>query len=132
MNLTKVIALCLGIGVLISCGKDSAPSVKAGPPDSPKVQVTRVVAHKLAMTVHLPGEVQPYEAVAIFPRVTGFVKSFSVDRGSHVRAGDRVAQLEAPELIAQRSEAQSKLQTVRSEEHTSELQSPVHLVCRLL
>lgn len=115
MNLTKVIALCLGIGVLISCGKDSAPSVKAGPPDSPKVQVTRVVAHKLAMTVHLPGEVQPYEAVAIFPRVTGFVKSISVDRGSHVKAGERIAQLEAPELIAQRSEAQSKLQSAQAQ-----------------
>jgi len=114
MSLAKTIALCLNIGILISCGKDS--SVKAAPPDpNPQVQVTRVVAQKLAMTVHLPGEIEPYEVVAIFPRVTGFVKSISVDRGSHVKAGERIAQLEAPELIAQRSEAQSKLQSAQAQ-----------------
>jgi RND family efflux transporter MFP subunit len=48
--------------------------------------------------------------VAIYPRVTGFVKAVNVDRGSSVRAGDLLATLEAPELLAQRAEAQSKLQ----------------------
>ncbi len=111
MKDAKKIALCLCLGVLISCGKDGEQSAKAAPPDpSPKVQVTKVIAQKLAMKVHLPGEIEPYEVVAVFPKVTGFVKSISVDRGSHVKAGERVALLEAPELIAQRSEAQSKLQ----------------------
>jgi RND family efflux transporter MFP subunit len=67
------------------------------------------------MTVHLPGEIEPYEVVAIFPKVTGFVKSISVDRGSHVKAGERIAQLQAPELIAQRSEGQSKLQAAHAQ-----------------
>lgn len=116
MNLAKTTALSLSVGILISCGRDGAPSVKATSPDpSPKVQVTRVVAQKLAMTDHLPGEIQPYEVVAVFPKVTGFVKSISVDRGSHVKAGERIAQLEAPELVAQRSEAQSKLQGAQAQ-----------------
>jgi len=42
--------------------------------------------------------------------VTGFVKAVSVDRGSRVRAGQSLLTLEAPELLAQRAEAQSKLQ----------------------
>jgi RND family efflux transporter MFP subunit len=67
------------------------------------------------MAVHLPGEIEPYEVVSVFPKVTGFVKSISVDRGSHVKAGERIAQLEAPELIAQRSEAQSKLQAAQAQ-----------------
>jgi membrane fusion protein (multidrug efflux system) len=58
----------------------------------------------------LPGELEPYETVAIFPKVTGFIKSIRVDRGSSVRAGDTLAQLEAPELVSQRAEAESKLQ----------------------
>ena len=116
MKPAKIIALCLYIGLLVSCGKDDASSAKAGPSDSaPKVQVTRVVAQKLAMAVHLPGEIEPYEVVAVFPKVTGFVKSISVDRGSHVKAGERIAQLEAPELVAQRSEAQSKLQAAQAQ-----------------
>jgi len=116
MKLPQIIALCVSLCLLISCGKDDARATKAGPPaPSPKVQVTKVVAQKLAMTVHLPGEVEPYEVVAVFPKVTGFVKSITVDRGSHVRAGEPIAQLEAPELIAQRSEAQSKLQAAQAQ-----------------
>jgi RND family efflux transporter MFP subunit len=121
LRLTKIIAFSASLGLLISCGKDDASSAKAAPPDpAQKVQVAKVVAQKLALTAHLPGEIEPYEVVAVFPRVNGFVKSISVDRGSHVRAGQRIAQLEAPELVAQRSEAQSKLQAARAQLAASE------------
>lgn len=116
MKVACAIVLCASIGILSSCGKDDASSAKATPPETAqKVQAATVVAQKLAITVHLPGEIEPYEVVAVFPKVTGFVKSISVDRGSHVRAGEGIAQLEAPELIAQRSEAQSKLQAAQAQ-----------------
>src|SRR5207244_12950012 len=41
---------------------------------------------------------------------------------------DRIVRMHQLQLLAQREE----LQLMRSEEHTSELQSPDHLVCRLL
>jgi RND family efflux transporter MFP subunit len=41
--------------------------------------------------------------------VNGFVKLVKIDRGSRVQAGDVLAVLEAPELVAQHAEAQSKL-----------------------
>ena len=116
MRLTRTIAIFASLGLLISCGKDDATSAKAAPPEpAAKVQVTKVVAQKLALTVHLPGEIEPYEVVAVFPKVTGFVKSISVDRGSHVNEGQIIAHLEAPELVAQRSEAQSKLQAAQAQ-----------------
>lgn len=116
MKIAKTIALCASLGLVSSCGKDNGSTAKVGAPDpGPNVQVTKVVTQKLAMTVHLPGEIEPYEVVAVFPKVTGFVKSISVDRGSHVKAGERIAQLEAPELIAHRSEAQSKLQAAQAQ-----------------
>src|SRR5215471_14796357 len=116
MKPTKVIALCSSLWLFISCGKQNAPSANAEPHDpTARVEATKVVAQKLAITVHLPGEIEPYEVVAIFPKVTGFVKSITVDRGSHVKAGELIAQLEAPELIAQRSEAQSKLQAAQAQ-----------------
>lgn len=116
MRLTSTITIFASLGLLISCGKDDATSAKAAPPEpAAKVQVTKVVAQKLALTVHLPGEIEPYEVVAVFPKVTGFVKSISVDRGSHVKEGQIIAHLEAPELVAQRSEAQSKLQAAQAQ-----------------
>ncbi|HEX6502838.1 MAG TPA: efflux RND transporter periplasmic adaptor subunit [Terriglobales bacterium] len=116
MKLACVLALCAVLGLLSSCGKDDAASAKAAPPESaPRIQVAKVVSQRLATTMHLPGEIQPYEDVAVFPKVTGFVKSITVDRGSHVKAGELIARLEAPELVAQRSEAQSKLQAAEAQ-----------------
>src|SRR5205807_8311809 len=46
--------------------------------------------------------------------------------GEVVKGGDLVPQ------IARAGNSQTKLDKVRSEEHTSELQSPCNLVCRLL
>jgi membrane fusion protein, multidrug efflux system len=74
-----------------------------------------MVTQKLAITAHLPGEVEPYEVVAVFPKVTGFVKWIGVDRGSRVRTGQLIVRLEAPELLSQRGEAQSKLQAVEAQ-----------------
>jgi membrane fusion protein (multidrug efflux system) len=56
-----------------------------------------------------------YQTVALYSRVTGFVKTISVDRGSRVRNGQQLAVLEAPELVAQKSEAQSKLQSAQAQ-----------------
>src|SRR4029079_6495546 len=63
----------------------------------------------------LPGELTPYQTVALYARVTGFVKTIAVDRGSRVRAGEQLAVLEAPELGAQKAEAQSKLQSAEAQ-----------------
>ena len=115
MKLAEIIAVCTGLWLLTSCGKQDTPSAKAAPDPTARVQTTNVIAQKLAVTVHLPGEIEPYEVVAIFPKVTGFVKSIGVDRGSPVKAGELIARLEAPELVAQRSEAQSKLQAAQAQ-----------------
>lgn len=51
--------------------------------------------------VSVPGELKPYEQVAIYAKVSGFVKELNVDRGDRVRKGQRLALLEAPEMQQQ-------------------------------
>ena len=79
------------------------------------VDVVRVVERPIDVTLSMPGQLDPYETVAVYPRVTGFVRSIRVDRGSRVRSGEVMAELEAPELVAQRAEAQSKLQAAEAQ-----------------
>jgi membrane fusion protein (multidrug efflux system) len=76
------------------------------------VDVVRVTSKAVERQVNLPGEFQPYLAVPIFARVTGFVKQVNVDRGSAVKEGQTLATLEAPEMLAQVVEAQSKAQAL--------------------
>ena len=87
------------------------PAGEAAPASgSTIVDTVKVVEQPLDVRLSLPGELTAYQSVDVFPRVTGFVKAVSVDRGSRVRAGDPLLTLEAPELLAQRAESQSKLQ----------------------
>ncbi len=75
----------------------------------PEVETVKVMLRRLDMVIPLPGELLPYQEVRIFPKVTGFLKWIGVDRGSRVRKGQVLARLEAPELVAQKFEAQAKL-----------------------
>ncbi len=111
----RLSAVALLLPLVAACGGDRAPATPAGSPAAATpagpvtVDVAAVVEQPLDVPLSLPGELAPYQAVAVHPRVTGFVKAVAVDRGSVVRAGDLLATLDAPELVAQRAEAQSKL-----------------------
>jgi membrane fusion protein (multidrug efflux system) len=103
---------------LTAC-RGAAPAAKGGETAPaggvPTVDVVRVVEQPLNATVSMPAELTAYQTVAIYPRVTGFVKTIRVDRGTRVRAGEILAVLDAPELGAQRAEAQSKLQAASAQ-----------------
>ena len=109
---SALVAVFLGA---TSCGH--APSETATPatPALSEVQVTTVKCQKLSTTQRLPAELVAYESVDLFPKETGFVKSITVDRGSHVKQGELIAELEAPELVAQRAQADAAYQSSESQ-----------------
>ena len=116
-GLSILLGMCL---ISVGCSQDHtgvAPMAgqAAATPLSRDVEVIRVVAQKLNATVKLPGQLMAYEVVDVYPKVTGFVKWIKVDRGSRVKAGEQIAQLEAPELLAQRAQAQAQLQSAESQ-----------------
>jgi RND family efflux transporter MFP subunit len=99
-------------GASIGCGgaPPAAPPPRPEASGPPLIETVRVVERAADVAMEMPGELEPYESVDVYPKVTGFLKSIRVDRGSRVRTGELLAELEAPELIAQRAEAQSRLQ----------------------
>lgn len=60
----------------------------------------------------VPGELKPYEQVAVYARVSGFVQRIYVDRGDYVRKGQLLALLEAPEMEQQYLSSKSAEQKV--------------------
>ena len=117
-----ILILCTTPSFCASCGTNSGSSTSAQGMASPTptVAVAKVTSKKLSITTRLPGELQAYEVVAVFPKVTAYVDSISVDRGSRVKAGQLMARLVAPEVAAQRAEAQSKLQAAEAERAEAE------------
>ncbi|MGY6742548.1 MAG: efflux RND transporter periplasmic adaptor subunit [Cecembia sp.] len=60
-------------------------------------------------SISLPGELRSFESVAIYPKITGYVQSIKVDRGSKVKKGEVIAQIEAPEIQAELAAAKAKV-----------------------
>jgi membrane fusion protein, multidrug efflux system len=111
-----IAALALTLPLLVcGCGSNAADTSGAAAPAPPAIDVVHVVEQPLDVKLSLPGELVPYQSVAIFPRATGFVKAVNVDRGAVVPSGALLARLEAPELLAQHAEAQSKLQAAEAD-----------------
>lgn len=117
-TLVGVIALLSVSAWFGSCAKQSQGTAEAASSTTGsqiKLEVTPVISQKLNTRVQLPAQLMPYEAVDVYAKETGFVKWIGVDRGSRVKKGELIAQLEAPELAAQRAEADSKFQSAQAQ-----------------
>ena len=57
----------------------------------------------------LPAEVKPYLDAPIYARSSGYVTNWFVDMGGQVKAGDLLAQLDAPELRQELARARAEL-----------------------
>ena len=94
--------------LLAACDVEKKEVPKAAPGPL-TVATARVVSKKLDKHLRLPGELVAFQDVAIHSKVQGFVEGIGVDRGSAVKKGDQLVRLVAPELKAQRAEAEVRL-----------------------
>jgi membrane fusion protein (multidrug efflux system) len=79
------------------------------------VEVVAVAPQRFERKLRLPGEILPYQSVDLHARVTGYIEEVLVDKGSIVKAGQLLVKLAAPELNAQRAEAEAKVQAIESQ-----------------
>ncbi|HKA55537.1 MAG TPA: efflux RND transporter periplasmic adaptor subunit [Candidatus Binatia bacterium] len=94
-------------------GQSAAEST--APTPTPTVLIAPVVSQRLNSRTLLPGELQAYQDVALYPKVQGFVDWIEVDRGSVVKEGQLLVRLVAPELTAHRQEATAKVQAAQAQ-----------------
>lgn len=79
-----------------------------------RVNVTKPFRAKAEAELELPGSTQALQQTAIYARVNGYVQRYFVDIGSTVRAGQRLAQLETPELDQELLQSRASLEVARS------------------
>ena len=75
----------------------------------PSVQVMPVRSSGDKMSVEWPGTTEAFEAANIFARASGYIDKRKVDIGDHVKAGQLLAQVTAPELDHQIAQAEATL-----------------------
>src|ERR1700724_100623 len=86
----------------------------------PTVAVVLPDARVLNATIDLPGRLGAYYRAPIFARVSGHLKSWSPDSDAKVRAGQRIAEIEAPDLDQQLLQARAHLASQQASAKLSE------------
>ena len=119
--LASTIFMVAAVGCNSGNEDKSPPSNAAAAPSAPTTVATVPVAsRKLQTTISLPAQLTPYEQVDIYPKVTGFVQTVTVDRGSRVHRGQLLVRLTAPELLSQRSQAEAAVRAAQSQLATAQ------------
>lgn len=70
-------------------------------PEAPAAPVTTIQRAHLENTFQVAGEFIPFQEVELHAKVAGYIRHIGVDIGDHVKAGQVLASLEVPELMAQ-------------------------------
>jgi RND family efflux transporter MFP subunit len=115
-----VVALCLAVWGEVSrvrarasLGKDAAQAA------IPTVVTVTPNRTPLGEELVLPGSVQAYVEAPIYARTSGYLKEWRTDIGTQVTKGQLLAEIDAPEVDRQLSQAQADLATARANESLS-------------
>jgi len=94
--------------IVASCGDSNENKKAVALPQAAAYKTMALESRPISGNVQLPGVMQPFEFVMIYPKISGFVKRVTVDRGSVVKAGQVLITLEAPEVEQQVAAAKLK------------------------
>jgi membrane fusion protein (multidrug efflux system) len=102
--------------VLITSGCKPGRDVTARKPDVPiAVRVVQLRKGEIIRSVTLPAMIAANQQVTLYAKATGYLKKISVDKGDEVKEGDLLAEIEAPELIADLGKARAELDLAQIE-----------------
>ncbi|MET0231459.1 MAG: efflux RND transporter periplasmic adaptor subunit [Rhodanobacteraceae bacterium] len=65
-------------------------------------------------TLDLPGRLEAYSRAPLYARVSGYLKSWSADIGASVKAGQLLAEIEAPDLDQEYLQSKANLATAQA------------------
>src|SRR4051794_5537042 len=86
----------------------------------PTVAVALPDARVLNATLDLPGRLEAWQRAPIYARVSGYLKNWSADIGTRVKAGQVIAEIEAPDLDQQLLQARADLASQQASAKLSE------------
>ncbi|MCX7010770.1 MAG: efflux RND transporter periplasmic adaptor subunit [Kiritimatiellaeota bacterium] len=91
------------LALLTACQRAESEAKPPAPVAPVNVQLVRPQRGAISRSVTLPGSVAAWQQATLYAKVGGYLKSIAVDKGDDVKAGDTLAEIEVPELLADRA-----------------------------
>ena len=77
------------------------------------VQTIHPKRAEIVRRVTLPGNVMAYQEATLYAKVAGYLKTINVDKGDTVKQGDTLAEIEAPEMLADLVKAKAEAEAAQ-------------------
>ncbi|MCA7924609.1 efflux RND transporter periplasmic adaptor subunit [Burkholderia cenocepacia] len=100
-------AALLALGIVPRIEARAAQRAQVAAQQALPVSVIVPGAAPADQTLTLPGSVAPYADASIYARTSGYIAHWNADLGTHVKAGQTLAQISAPDLDAQLRQARA-------------------------
>lgn len=81
----------------------------------PTVSVVRPAAAGTDNEIVLPGTIEAWAQAPVYARTNGYLKTWHVDIGAQVKAGELLAEIDAPDVSQQAAEAKANLLTATAQ-----------------
>jgi len=107
-----IASMAIALAAMAGCARESANGAPP-PPTDPVVTVVHPQRGEIVRTLDLPGDAVGMYETALHAKVTGYLKSISVDKGDWVKRGQVLAVIEVPELHSNLAQAQARLEIQR-------------------
>ena len=91
------LTVCFSSFLWTSCSRNET-NTSDKKPEAGNYSLYTVKEQAVGTTLRLPAQLNPYEVVSIYPRITGYVKNIPVDIGTEVKQGQILMELEAPDI----------------------------------
>jgi RND family efflux transporter MFP subunit len=121
------IIIVAGLGFVVSSGIASRGATDVHLREWTEAQAVPTVSVIMPGTggnkssLDLPGRLEAYARAPIYARVSGFLKTFKVDIGAPVKAGELLAEIEAPDLDQQLLQARATLASAQASEQLAKV-----------
>jgi membrane fusion protein (multidrug efflux system) len=110
------VALLFGALTLVSaCERGRGQATKAPEGAPVQVHVTHLSVGPITRSIIPPAQVIPYQQATLYAKVSGYLKTITVDKGDRVTSGAVLARIEIPELVAARARQEAELRAAQAD-----------------
>jgi membrane fusion protein (multidrug efflux system) len=107
--------LIAAVALLSACDRPEGQSIQT-PPDPPmEVRMTHLSVGPITRSIILPAQVVALQQATLYAKVSGYLKTITVDKGDKVAAGAVLARIEIPELVASRVKQEAELEVAHAD-----------------
>jgi membrane fusion protein, multidrug efflux system len=115
------LALALAAGIVPRLNARAALRQQTAALAEPTVQVTLPTVAPPDQALVLPANIEAYQQTPIFARTNGYLKAWYADIGTHVKAGQLLATIDAPEVDAELRQARADVAQAQANDQLAQV-----------